>query len=193
MLSLKDRINLLEQDMTAEPPRISVYHDLPFAILRYDPEEEFSVRHQARLLEARLAKRGKNVVTISLSELLWKGIQESEGVDALVELERERGFEEAQEQVTTYLTDPDFRPLPDLLLERLAPLDSTKDIAFIIHASAMAPAIYHMSRLLDELHGRTDIMTILFYPGTLEGTTGLSFMGLKEREAFGNYRVKIYG
>jgi hypothetical protein len=57
----------------------------------------------------------------------------------------------------------------------------------------MAPAIYHMSKLLDEMQGRTRVTTILFYPGTLEGTTGLRFMGLKDREALGNYRVKIYG
>jgi hypothetical protein len=36
------------------------------------------------------------------------------------------------------------------------------------------------------------VTTILFYPGSLEGTTGLRFMGLKGREAMGNYRVKIY-
>ena len=58
----------------------------------------------------------------------------------------------------------------------------------------MAPAIYHMSKLLDEMHGRTMITTILFYPGTLkEGNTGLLFMDLKDREVQGNYRVKIYG
>jgi len=37
------------------------------------------------------------------------------------------------------------------------------------------------------------VTTILFYPGSIEGTTGLRFMGLKDREALGSYRVKIYG
>ena len=32
MSSLKSRIELLETDLKAVPPRISVYHDLPFAI-----------------------------------------------------------------------------------------------------------------------------------------------------------------
>jgi hypothetical protein len=40
MPSLKERIELLEDDMRSRPPRISVYHDLPFAVLRYDPSEE---------------------------------------------------------------------------------------------------------------------------------------------------------
>ena len=34
MLSLEERIDLLESDLKAVPMRISVYHDLPFAILR---------------------------------------------------------------------------------------------------------------------------------------------------------------
>lgn len=50
-----------------------------------------------------------------------------------------------------------------------------------------------MSKLLDEMQGRTEVTTILAYPGTIEGTTGLRFMDLKDREALGNYRVKIYG
>ena len=44
MSSLKSRIELLETDLKAVPPRISVYHDLPFAILRYDPADEWELR-----------------------------------------------------------------------------------------------------------------------------------------------------
>lgn len=194
MLSLKDRIDFLERDLKAVPQRISVYKDLPFAILRYDPEEEWELRRQARLLATRLNECGKDVQLISMAELLWDAIEASEGVEAIVELEKLRGFDSAQEQVTTYLSDAEeWRALPDALAERLSRLDPEKHIAFLIRASAMAPEIYHMSKLLDEMQGRTLVPTILFYPGTLEGTTGLRFMALKDREALGNYRVKIYG
>jgi hypothetical protein len=193
MLSLKERIELLEADLLAQPPRISVYHDLPFAILQYEPEKEWELRREAKLSATKLANSGKQVHTISLAELLWEAIDTTEGVDAVVALERQRGFEAAQTQITSYLSDQVWRPLPDLLAERLRPLDPAKDIAFILRTAAMAPAIYHMSKLLDEMHGRTRVTTILFYPGTLEGLTGLRFMGLKDRDALGNYRVKIYG
>ena len=43
----------------------------------------------------------------------------------------------------------------------------------------MAPGIYHMSKLLDQMHGKTRVTTILFYPGSIEGTTGLRFMDLE--------------
>ncbi len=192
MSSLSADIKRLEEDLTASPTRISAYHDLPFAILRYDAEEEWDLRREVRRLAVRLGNAGKRVHIISLADLLWEAIEDCEGLDAVIELERERGFEVAQQQVTTYLSDPDWRPLPDILAERLEPLDPERDVAFLVRASAMAPAIYHMSRLLDEMQGRTRATTILFYPGTLEGATGLRFMGLKNREAMGNYRVKIY-
>lgn len=193
MSSLKDRIDLLEQDLKAVPQRISVYHDLPFAILRYDPLEEWQLRRETRLLATRLEDVGKDVHTISMSELLWEAIGKSEGLDAVVELERQRGYLEAQEQVTTYLSDRDWCPLADLLAERLSGFDPKKSVAFLTRVAAMAPGLYHMSKLLDQMQGKTRVTTIMFYPGSIEGTTGLRFMDLKDREALGNYRVKIYG
>src|SRR4051794_35806863 len=72
MPSLKERIDLLEADLTAVPPRISVYHDLPFAILQYDPADEWKLRREVKLLATRLAESGKQVHTVSLAELLWE-------------------------------------------------------------------------------------------------------------------------
>lgn len=193
MSSLKDRIDLLEQDLKAVPQRISVYHDLPFAILRYDPHEEWQLRREARLLATRLEDAGKDVQTIPMSDLLWESIGKSEGLDAVVDLERQRGYLEAQEQVTTYLSDRDWCPLADLLADRFSGLDPQKSVVFLTRVAAMAPGLYHMSKLLDQMQGRTRVTTIMFYPGSIEGTTGLRFMDLKDREALGNYRVKIYG
>jgi len=193
MSSLKDRIDLLENDLKAVPTRINVYHDLPFAILRYDPVEEWELRKEAKLLATRLEAAGKEVHIIPMAEFLWKAIDETEGMDAVVMLERDRGYLAAQEQVTTYLSDRDWRPLATLLSERLADYDPAKCIVFLTRVAAMAPGLYHVSKLLDEMHGKTRVTTILFYPGSIEGTTGLRFMDLKDRDALGNYRVKIYG
>ncbi len=193
MSSLSNRIELLENDLKATPPRISVYHDLPFAIFRYDPQEEWTLRREARLLATRLGEVGKETCIIHMSELLWKAVQDTEGIEAVIELEKDRGFLAAQEQLTTYLSDRDWRPLADLLTERLQGLDDSTKVVFLMRAAAMAPGIYHMSKLLDQMQGKTSLTTILFYPGSIEGTTGLRFMALKDRDALGNYRVKIYG
>jgi hypothetical protein len=193
MSSLTERIDLLESDLRAVPPRISVYHDLPFAILRYDPSDEWELRRQIKLLATRLEGAGKEVHVIPMSDLLWRAIDETEGLDAVVKLERERGYLAAQEQVTTYLSDRDWRPLASLLAERLAGLDPSRGVVFLIRVAAMAPGLSDMSKLLDQMHGKTRVTTILTYPGSIEGTAGLRFMDLKERETLGNYRVKIYG
>lgn len=192
MLSLDERFELLERDLLAEPPRIALMANLPFAILRYEPEREWEVRKRTRLLASKLEAAGRHAHTFSMADLMWQAVDDTEGMEAVVKLERERGFDTAQRQVNLYLSDPDFRPAPDLLAERVAGLDPKRDIVFLMRLAALTPAVYHMSKLLEEMMGRTAVTTIMFYPGGLEGTTGLQFMNL-ERETMGNYRVKIYG
>src|SRR5262245_64609832 len=136
MPSLRSRIDLLEEELQAVPPRISVYHDLPFAILRYDPTEEWDLRREVRLLATRLEATGKTVHTMSMSEFLWKAIDGTEGLDEVVGLERSRGYPAAQEQVTTYLSDRDWLPLAKLLEGRLKQLDTAQDFAFMSRVGA---------------------------------------------------------
>jgi hypothetical protein len=199
MSSLKDNIAPLESDLKAVPPRINVYHDLPFAIMRYDPTDEWELRREIKLLATRLEACGKTVHIIPMSELLWSALEkvhqkdDDEGLEAVIALEKERGYVEAQQQVTTYLSSKVWIPLWDLLAERLASINPENSVVFLTRVAAMSPGIFHMSMLLDKMHGKTRVATILFYPGSIEGTTGLRFMDLKDRDALGNYRVKIYG
>ena len=199
MSSLKDSIAHLESDLKAVPSRINVYHDLPFAIMRYDPTDEWELRREIKLLATRLEAVGKEVHDIPMSELLWSALEQvhqkddDEGLEAIIALEKDRGYVEAQQQVTTYLSSNVWLPLWDLLTQRLASINPDNSVVFLTRVAAMSPGIFHMSMLLDKMHGKTKVATILFYPGSIEGTTGLRFMDLKERDALGNYRVKIYG
>ena len=199
MSSLKDSIAPLESDLKAVPPRINVYHDLPFAIMRYDPTDEWELRREIKLLATRLEAVGKEVHIIPMSELLWSALEkvhqkdDDEGLEAVIALEKERGYVEAQQQVTTYLSSKVWIPLWDLLADRLASISPENSVVFMTRVAAMSPGIFHMSMLLDKMHGKNKVATILFYPGSIEGTTGLRFMDLKDRDALGNYRVKIYG
>src|SRR3954471_10292550 len=157
MSSLKERIEHLENDLKAVPPRISVYHDLPFAVLRYDPEDEWDLRREVKRLATRLEATGKAVHAVPMSDFLWNAIDETEGLDEVVGLERSRGYLAAQDQVTTYLSDKDWLPLAKLLEGRLKKLNPAKDIAFLTRVAAMAPGIYHMSKLLDLMQGKTGV------------------------------------
>ncbi len=199
MPSLKDNIAHLESHLKSVPMQISVYQDLPFAILRYDPTEEWELRRELKLLATRLEAVGKRVCLLPMSELLWSALDQvrekddDEGLDAIIALEKERGYVEAQQQVTTYLSHKIWVPLWDLLAERLAAITPENGVVFLTRVAAMSPGIFHMSMLLDKMHGKTKVPTILCYPGSIEGTTALRFMDLKDRDTLGNYRVKIYG
>src|SRR5271168_2337682 len=154
MSSLKDSISPLESDLKAVPPRISVYHDLPFAIMRYDPFEEWELRREIKLLATRLEAVGKEVHIIPMSELLWSALEkvhqkdDDEGLEAVIALEKDRGYVEAQTQLTTYLSNAIWVPLWELLAERLASIDPENSVVFLTRAAAMSPGIFHMSMLL---------------------------------------------
>lgn len=194
MLSLKDRLKLLETDLKATPIRIQAYADFPFAIFRYLPHEEWEMRREMRLLANRVEGSGKRVHFWSMSDLIWESLDGSDATDAVIELEQERGFAVAQDQATTYLTDPDFRPVDALMAERYAGLNTLADIVFIWRLGALAPDLLRVSSLIERLHskGVCAAPTVLFYPGDWRGS--LSFMNLRQDdEPLGSYRVKVYG
>lgn len=94
---------------------------------RYDPshdeESEWAVRRKIQLLATQVENQTRQrVVTLSLADLFWKSIRESEDVEGLIALERDHSFQVAERQVNQYLSDPDFRPLCDLLREEEAKL-----------------------------------------------------------------------
>lgn len=194
MSLLPERLENLGKDLLANSPRMSAYHDLPFAICHYDPAAEFETRKQIRLFATRLQNAGKRVHVISVARLLWTAIHDTEGIEAIAEEEQQFGFARVQETVSTLLSDDAFRPLPDAIERCMQGMQPTVDVVFLVRIAALGPAIYRSAKLLDAMHGRTLVPMILFYPGTLDGESSLRFMDLSEREQTGayNYRVKIY-
>lgn len=193
MASLRDRVRTLETHLKATPMQHYSYDDLPFAVFCYPPDQEWAMRQEVERLKTRLEKdTNHQVVFVSLAELMWLAIQESEGIETVAELERHEGFEKVQEQVQDYLSDPDWRPLPDLLAERLGQLDAERHLVFVVRSGALAPNIYRVSKLLDEMKGRTRVPCVLFMPATTEGHSSLRFMGIAENEGRGSYHTKVY-
>ena len=71
-------------DLADPRERISAYHDMPYALFRYEPEEEFELREQIRLLETRLTQKGKSVSRISLAQCLDEAMRFSTTARRLV-------------------------------------------------------------------------------------------------------------
>jgi len=196
MISLEDSLKRLESDLVAEPIRLAAHSDMPFAIFRYKPQDEYVLRKQLRLLAFSLSQNHhREVVFVSIAELVWDIVKRYEGTDYLFKTESVRGFSTAQEHVNRLLTSPDYRPVADELISRIQKLDPAKHVLFMVRAGGFAPFVYRCSSLLDGLHHQTMVPSVLFYPGSSEVGTDLRFYDLPVEGNLGvyNYRVKIYG
>ena len=168
--------------------RISAYHDMPYALFRYDPGEEFELRKQVTLLETRLSQKGKRIRRISLAECLEEAMRSQRLLEEWFEAEREQGVETVVETVHSVLSE--YAPLVDLVAARMPEEpDPLRDLMFILRTGALFP-VYRTFSLLEQLKGRVHVPTVLFYPGDLDGAAGLRFMGVLDAEH--NYRPKIF-
>jgi len=191
MSDLKQRLRQSLEPVLELPdprPRISAYHDMPYALFRYDPEEEFELRKQVSLLETRLSQKGKRIKRISLAECLDQAMRSQRPLDEWFAAEREQGTATLVETLHSVLAE--YAPLVDLVAERMPEdPDPLRDLVFIQRTGALFP-VYRTFSLLEQLKGRVHVPTVLFYPGDLDGAAGLRFMSVLDAEH--NYRPKIF-
>jgi hypothetical protein len=191
MSDLRTRLTRdLEPVLVAPDPRpqISAYHDMPYALFRYDPEDELELRRELALLTTRLEQAGKRVTRISLAECLEVAMTSVRPLEAWFELEHQQGTATTIETIHSTLARR--VPLEDLVAARMpADPNALTDVVLIHRAGALFP-VYRTFTLLEQLKGRVVVPTVLCYPGTLDGAAGLRFMGVLEAEH--NYRPKIY-
>lgn len=191
MSNLEHRVRKeLEPILGLDDPRerLSAYHDMPYALFRYEPEEEFTLRKQVTLLETRLSQKGKRIKRISLAECLAEAMISQRPLEEWFAVEREQGVEAVVDTVHAVLSE--YAPLVDLVTARMPENpDPWRDIVFIVRTGALFP-VYRTFSLLEQLKGHVHVPTVLFYPGDLDGAAGLRFMGVLDAEH--NYRPKIF-
>src|SRR3954454_3723240 len=109
----------LEPVLSLADPRakLSAYHDMPYAIFRYDPEDEIALREQVTLLETRLSQRGKRIKRISLAECLDEAMHSQRPLEEWFAAEREQGVETLVETIHSVLAE--YAPLVDLVAARM--------------------------------------------------------------------------
>ena len=191
MSEFRDRLKATLEPILASPdprPALSAYHDMPYALFRYDPEDEFELRREITMLQTRLEQKAKRVARISLAECLEAAMTTFEPLDNWFEVERKHGTEAVIDTIHSTLADE--VPLVDLVAARMPDdPDPLRDIVFINRAGALYP-VYRTFSLLEQLKGEVTVPAVLFYPGTLDGAAGLRFMGVLDAEH--NYRPKIF-
>jgi len=180
----------LEPVLSMPDPRekISSYHDMPYAIFRYDPEDEFALRREISSLTTRLENKGKRVKRVSLAECLHAALESEASLPEWFDQERSLPTNVLVDDLHKLLADR--TPLVDLVADRLPENpDPKKDIVFLVRTGALFP-FYRTFALLEQLKGRLTVPAVLFYPGSVDGAAGLRFMGVLDADH--NYRPKIF-
>lgn len=193
------RADLIHQD----GPRISTMRNYRFAIVPYEPEDEFKLRHEVQRLSADLVASGWMVLSINLQKMLLERVraQGEEWVERVMQMEqrlagieRDRGLNYLKSKLSPLIEGPDgiAADCSRLICEHADkhPEAVDRTVALIGRAGALYPFL-RSSALLRHLDGRTrNVPVVLLYPGQRRGPTGLAFMGILDPDT--DYRPRIY-
>lgn len=194
----------LQADLLREGgPQISVTRNYNFAIVPYDPGEEFDLRRRVSELAEELRDRGWVTDTVALNSLLLSRLKSMEegAVDAIIAREKrlakrdpKRALAHLSEKVVQLIEGPDgiaadvAEEIQKLRAEH--PDKEDQMVVFVARAGSLYP-FFRTSTLLKHIAERTgNVPVVLLYPGHVVGDTGLSFMG--KLPADRDYRPRIY-
>jgi hypothetical protein len=201
---LQEAFAALRRDLIHEDgPRISTMRNYRFAIVQYDPSDEFKLRGEVQRLSADLVANGWMVLSINLQRLLLDRVkmQGDEWVERVMQMEarmagieHDRGLNYLKSKLSPLIEGPDgvAADCSRIVCEYVDKHPDTVDrtVAVIGRAGAMYPFL-RSSALLRHLDGRTrNVPVVLLYPGERRGPTGLSFMGILNPD--NDYRPRIY-
>ncbi len=197
-------VHALRQDLIHDDgPRISTMRNYRFAILQYEPREEFKLRGLVQGLAQDLVGSGWAVLSIDLQRLFLDRVRAQGGdwVERVIAMERtmtsrshERGLNYLKPKLESLIDGPEgiaadcAKVIADYTEAHPDRVDRT--LAIIGRAGALFP-FFRSSALLRHLDGRTgNVPAVLLYPGTRGARSGLSFMGVLEPDH--DYRPRIY-
>lgn len=201
---LQELFAALRADLLREGgPQISTTRNYNFAILPYDPAEEFAARREVSDLTEELRRSGWVTATISLNALLLKRLR-AEGEDeleAIISQEQELHSASASRSLralkddVTQIVGGAAGLAGDIVeevrkLHEAYPQERERMVIFLARAGALYPFL-RTSALLKHVADHThNLPVVLLYPGTVVGDTGLSFMGQATPDR--DYRPRIY-
>ena len=186
-----------------EGPSISTMRNYRFAIVPYQPADEFKLRQEVSRLSTDLKAHGWVVLSISLQRLLLDRVRAmgDDVVQRIIDRERrlaarnpDRALAYLADKLAPHIEGPDGIAA-DVSRVICAHVDAHPDsvertLALIGRAGALYP-FFRSSALLKHLDGRTrNVPVVLLYPGERRAEAGLSFMG--ELNPDRDYRPRIY-
>lgn len=202
--AIASAVDALRKDLLREEgPQISTIRNYNFAILPYPPDEEFALRAAIHELSGELRDAGWTTGTVVLHTLLLERLRAEgpEVLDSIIAREKSlasaadgtRGLRMLKERVVNLVDKPDgiatdvVRSIEAILAESTTP---ARTVIFLGRLGGLYPFL-RTSSLLKHIAGRThNVPVVLLYPGTVEGETGLRFMGVLQPDR--DYRPRIY-
>jgi hypothetical protein len=202
--SLDRAINALHADLLDENgPTISTMRNYRFAILQYEPKEEFVLRERIRWLTDDLRGHGWSICSISLHQLLLDRLKQQEPRvrKSWIQMEQ-RLYNKDRDRSLTYLRDKisQYVEGPNGIAQDVITLvgefankyqgDDNRVLILLGRAGALYPFL-RSSAMLKHLDGKTyNLPVVLLYPGERKDLSSLSFMG--ELQPDRDYRPRIY-
>ena len=202
--SLDNAIASLKNDLLdATGPKNSTMRNYRFAILHYDPRDEFKLRDRIRRLTDDLKSQGWNVLLISLHCLLLDRLRREEPriLDSLIRTEQrlykkdpDRALNHLKDKISLYIEGSSgiAQDVITLINEfsNEHPDQSDRTLIFLGRAGSLYP-FFRSSALLKHIDGKTNnLPVVLLYPGERRDLNALSFMG--ELPSDRDYRPRIY-
>ena len=200
-----EAISALRRDLVdpEDGPRISTMRNYRFAIVQHSPEHEYAIRTEVQRLVSELEAKGWFVLTIDLQKLLLDRIrsQPDDWAEKVIAMETrmadrqlDRGLNYLKSKLLPLVEGPeglagDCRRLIQAFVQD-HPEKADQTLVLIGRAGGLYP-FFRSSALLRHLDGQTgNVPVVLLYPGTKQGPTSLSFMGVLNPDS--DYRPRIY-
>lgn len=197
-------VQALRSDLLDEGgPKISTMRNYRFAILLYDPREEFKLRTQIRVLTDDLKGQGWNVLAISLQRLFLDRLKREEPrvLESIIRTEHRlyakdpnRALNHLKDKIALYIEGAegiakDVIALIDDFSDK-HPGEINRTLIFLGRAGGLYP-FFRSSALLKHIDGKTsNLPVVLLYPGEQRDLNALSFMD--ELPSDRDYRPRIY-
>lgn len=203
-MNLKEKIDDLRKDLlNPNGIQISTMNNYSFAILQYEPAEEFLMRQLINDLVSEIRQYGWKVKNVDLFDLMIRRLKDEndeqtikEIIDGEKRLFQRKGISRSLNHLKQTMVG-DLEGINGISSDVIKEIEllvgdskPTKTLIFISRAGSLYP-FYRTSGLLRYLDGKTgNVPVILLYPGSRPSETSLSFMD--EHQPDSDYRPRIY-
>lgn len=170
-----------------EPNALNPVGSDPIFYFVYPPSRMLDLKQRLSRWTAKVREAGFEVERVSLSDLLWKIVDESGRWDLWLEYEPEHDVEQMNDAIRDVLQS-DNRLIEEVS-RRVTTAQGNK-IIFVTEAEMLHP--FFRTRVIENwLHDRVKVPVVIFYPGRRSGQYGLHFLDFYPEDP--NYRSTIVG